>query len=298
MFRSSIDNKGDEKVAKWIECKKCGHKYENSISRCPKCYTKTPITPKKIIVIVLSAVFALFVVLGFILGFIDDSKEPKPNPTSSTEVAISSSEVKETSDSSKEEIASSSEPEKTSNPSSQAIKDEKITDSDGFVTGSKNKKVEVKVPKWLLLSLEPNYDYKITATDKEYGVAKINKNSDGSATFIFNTYNDYQKTVLIGNSAANSACSALSTSGSPITKVEKDSKFQTIKLYTKYKGAEEIDDNIKTAIIMVGLTVCNAQIFDCNAPLNSMFEVYSSQGEHILSLDFPKAGELFYSAMQ
>ncbi len=296
-------------MARWIECKKCGHKYQNNISRCPKCYTKTPITPKKIILIVLSVVFALLVALGFVLAFIDQPNETTPTPTSSVETPSSSSENKATDNFSSDLSSTSSKPSekdesepsqpKTTNTSTpKTVKDEKIIDSDGFVTGSKNQKVEVKVPKWLLLSLEPNYDYKITATDKEYGVVKVNKNSDGSATFVYNTYNDYQKTLLLNSAATNSAFSALTIENSPIVRVEKDSKYKRVKLYTKYNTADEIDDNIKLAVIMVGLTVCNSQIFDCTMPLESTFEFYNQAEVNILSLDFPKAGELFYSAMQ
>ena len=79
-------------MAKWINCKKCGHEYHSSLNCCPECSTPTP-SFKKIIAIFTCILFCAIVVVGIVLGFKDNKIKPVPQNSEVTSTVADSSEV-------------------------------------------------------------------------------------------------------------------------------------------------------------------------------------------------------------
>ncbi len=59
-------------MAKWIECKKCGHEYSSDIKECPKCYNKTPVSFLHLLKYLIVAILVLITLTFAIAGFFDD----------------------------------------------------------------------------------------------------------------------------------------------------------------------------------------------------------------------------------
>lgn len=298
-------------MSKWIECKKCQHKYQNSLSRCPNCSNPTPLTTKKCITFILYGLFALTVVVGLFLAFFGDKLKPEDTTNATSSMVNSKIKGAESSkqsviESDSESVVSTPKPENSKTTSivtnnevvSSKTENIPIDDPDGVVKGSKAGNVTVTVPKWILFSLDPDYDYKTTTTDQSFGVIKTEKNANGSATFTFDTYNNYYKTVLLTVSTGNASCSSIRIKNASVTKVEHDEKFKTVKVYTTYQTESEIEQNVMADIIVAGFAVTNSQFFDHKNTLGSTFEIYNMQNQCIATSNFPKAGEEFYNAIQ
>ena len=103
-------------MAKWINCKNCGHEYLSSLNRCPECSTPTP-SFKKVISVAVAALFCALVIVGIVLGFRDN--KIKTAPDSSKPVLASSNDSSDISSSSSEnEKDESSSSSKNDNSSS------------------------------------------------------------------------------------------------------------------------------------------------------------------------------------
>lgn len=59
-------------MGKWIKCKNCGHEYHNDLKECPQCYRKTPLTLKRFTLCCVAFLPVGVVVLGIVLGALDD----------------------------------------------------------------------------------------------------------------------------------------------------------------------------------------------------------------------------------
>ncbi len=58
-------------MAKWINCKDCGHRYYSDIERCPECGRRSPAGPKQYAVYGIIAAVCTFSIVGVILGMQD-----------------------------------------------------------------------------------------------------------------------------------------------------------------------------------------------------------------------------------
>lgn len=73
-------------MAKWIECKKCGHEYSSDIKECPKCYNKTPVSFLHLLKYSIVAILALITLTFAIAGFFDDGIIPDDTASSSSQL--------------------------------------------------------------------------------------------------------------------------------------------------------------------------------------------------------------------
>ncbi len=216
---------------RWINCKKCGHKYSSQLGRCPECSAVT-INFKLISSIVLSVSVLGIVILGIVLGLTDNgtnkidvsskdsSQVSKAETTSKTDSVIQKENSSEES-SSKFDInsilndiqssSSNNSSQKENNSSvynaSKESNSEKTQASYKYKIGTEmlGDMYYITMPEYFLRYLYKlsglensgkafeDFAYTLTDEDKQAGFTKIYKNSDGSATkaITINKYNAY-----------------------------------------------------------------------------------------------------------
>lgn len=92
-------------MAKWIECKKCGHVYSSDIKECPKCYNKTPVSFLHLLKYFVVSILVLITLTFAIAGFFDDGITPADTVSSSSQLTHDDND-KCTQDSSAEPLSS------------------------------------------------------------------------------------------------------------------------------------------------------------------------------------------------
>ena len=197
-------------MAKWINCRKCGHYYHSSLSRCPECSAYT-VTVGNVLLIASLSVVAIAVVIGVILGFNDkgalkvDNNPSQTDSKGQTESTDSTDKVPNSSNGKTQSSNESKIEPIQSNPTQNETEKEEETDKESSVTESvEDKKPQVKIgavrsgemyyitrPLYYLEYVYSitgkevpfeEYAYGLTEEDKKLGFKKVTKNSDGSAT--------------------------------------------------------------------------------------------------------------------
>ena len=279
-------------MAKWIKCKKCGHEYMNSIKRCPQCYEKAPLDMGKVIIAVLALllVAAIAVGIGLWQGGNGGAEGSSSNVTTAAGGNTTTSSV------SSEKTSTSSEPSSVPQSSSEAPVSSEImtykqpTDSDGNVRVGSDGTVYITMPEWLLLLVEPDFDYQLTDTEKnEYNFTGIKKNSDGSATYSIG-YNDYFRFCLLFLSDTKGDITSMKWLATvDLAELEEDGGVKNIKIHTTHEDMSTLnrDTELLTHAVAAGLSVTVYQYFDMSQSVGSVFEYYSKDGELLGTSTFP-----------
>ncbi len=209
-------------MAKWINCKQCGHEFSSAISRCPEC-GKWRLTAKTAFGSLLGTAFLSFVAVGMILGFTDDgngniatasgtnSNITSSDKTESNDEASAFESHSQSSSVDSSEESSSGKPESTpasskiSKPVSSADSSSSIPTTStqstpavvSYPVGTiiKNNLVYTTVPKFYLsyvytafsVNTKMSFDefaYSLKDEDKAYGYTEVIRNSNGDATLV------------------------------------------------------------------------------------------------------------------
>ena len=207
-------------MGKWITCKKCGHEYYNSLSRCPECSSRSPIKLRNIVYLTGAAVVCTVAAVGIVLGIKD---RPEPEAASSGAKVIGFESFVSGSESAFADASSNNEPQvpseaeslrernassKTQAPASEKSITESKTGSASFYSSAsenvmsssgtgKNdaetvgEKVYVTIEKEIADFLRSTADdeeealFEITEEDRAYGITDVKENADGSVTVAF-----------------------------------------------------------------------------------------------------------------
>ena len=211
-------------MAKWINCKECGHEFSSSLSHCPEC-GKRRLTAKTALGGIFGTAFAVLVVIGMIMGFSDNGK----TDTVSKEGSNITSEEKD---------------ESASYPLGTVVK---------------NGKAYSTVPKYFLEYLFDVFDvegemsfnefaYSLKDEDKDYGYTDVIKNKDGSATL-----------VLPESKLSDMAAKRLTTSKQYIKETENQEFIKKIEYSEKLDkfeitlNTEELNDEQKANLVIFGI---------------------------------------------
>lgn len=213
---------------KWINCKKCGHRYSSQLSRCPECSAVT-VNFKLISSIILSVAVFGIAVFGIVLGFTDnDANKIEVSSKDSTQISkdetISKTDSAVQKENSREESSSklNSNGVLSDNQSSSAKTESENLSTNTASMDSISEKPQVSyqykigtemfgdmyyitMPEYFLRYLYKlsglenegkafeDFAYTLTNEDKQAGFREIYKNSDGSSTkaISINKYNAY-----------------------------------------------------------------------------------------------------------
>lgn len=277
-----------------IKCKKCGARFEKGVKRCPNCYADAPLSAETVIYICIAVALAIALIVGVICIFLDDGSvidEPSSSdaPTSSiVSKEESSSSIISTTISTTKESSSNIAIIPTVTPNTENnIKYKQPTDNDNNISVATDGTVSITVPKWLLLKVEPDFNYQLT--DKEINTYKfktITKNSDGSATYTVD-YNDYHKFLLITKSAVNAVVYEYSNNVW-FSKIEADDGYNNINIYTKYDSLDAFDDGFGIYIALSGLQTTFYQYMHYNYDVGTTIKVYNKNNTLLATYKFPK----------
>lgn len=160
------------------------------------------------------------------------------------------------------------------------------TDKDKNVTVASDGTVSITIPKWFLLKMEPDYDYKLT--DKEansYKFKSVEKNADGSATYKIG-YNDYHGFLLISQSSVNAVVYKYKHN-IWFSKIDADAGYNNIKIYTKYNSLEDFDDDFGAYIALSGLQTTFYQYMHLNYSVGTTITVYNKDNAVLETYKFP-----------
>lgn len=278
-----------------IQCKNCNYRYEKGSKKCPNCGAKAPIQIKKVLHIILALIVAIALVAYIVYVIKNPIEYGNTEPSSSMQTIVSSAEennVKVDDVSSNNKPSSSSkvsQPAKVTNTTSlnSSTPFKQPTDKDKNISVAKDGTVSIKVPKWFLFKIEPDYDY--TLTDKEANIYKftsVTKNSDGSATYKVK-YNDYHKFLLTSKSAVNAVVYEYSNNVW-FSKIENDDGYNNIKIYTKYNSLNDFDDGFGIYISLSGLQATFYQYMHYNYSVGTTITVYNKNNDVLATYKFPE----------
>lgn len=278
-------------MSKWIHCKHCGHEYRNTLKRCPKCQSLTPVRFKTLLGGLLSVAVAVAVIVGLILGFTEKSD---PNGSSSDLAALSPSvqsgfQSSLNSPSTVSNSSSSKQEDDPVGPQPTASQYPQPTDRDGNIKVLSDGTVQITIPQWLLLLVEPDFNYQLTEQEKtEYKFTGITKNSDGSATYSVG-YNDAARYRLILGSQINGSISGLKKL-STVTKVEfTQHEYGTVKIYTTHRDAAQLqgDQPLLTNTLAIGISATVYQYFHMGQSVGCTLQFYNADGALIATSPYP-----------
>lgn len=160
------------------------------------------------------------------------------------------------------------------------------TDSDNNVTIANDGMVSITIPKWFLLKIEPNYNYKLTDQEvNEYKFKSVSKNSDGSATYKIG-YNDYYGFLLISQSSVNSVVNKYKHN-IWFSKIDVDAGYNNIKIFTQYNSLEDFDDDFDVYITLSGLQTTFYQYINYNYSVGTTITVYNKDNVVLATYKFP-----------
>ena len=278
-----------------IQCKNCNYRYEKGSKECPNCGAKAPMQFKKVLHIILAILLVIALVAYIIYVIKNPIDYGNTEPSSSMQTITSSTEDNNVKDDDISSNNRSSSPSKVSEPakvtsiasSGGATTFKQPTDKDNNISVAKDGTVSIKVPKWFLLKIEPDYDY--TLTDKEANIYKfmgVTKNSDGSATYKIK-YNDYHKFLLTAKSAVNAVVYEYSNNVW-FSKIESDDGYNNIKIYTKYDSLDNFDDGFNIYISLSGLQATFYQYMHYNYSVGTTITVYNKNNAVLATYKFPE----------
>ena len=160
------------------------------------------------------------------------------------------------------------------------------TDNDNNVKIDANGIVSITVPKWFLLKMEPDYDYKLTNEEANtYNFKSVTKNSDGSATFKIG-YNDYHKFLLITKSSVNAVVNKYKHN-IWFFEVKSDEGFNNVKISTKYNSLEDFDEDFAIYIAATGIQTTFYQYLHYNYSVGTTITVYNKDNLLLATYKFP-----------
>lgn len=279
-------------MSKLIECKKCGYRFEQGSKACPNCSNKAPIDFKKILYIVLAVAAAIIFVIFAVKMILDDGVvdlESSSQTDLSSVIENSSTESDTVSNQESGSSSNFSAPAITTNTntSNNDTKFKQPTDNDNNITVANDGTVSITIPKWFLLKIEPDYDYKLT--DKEANIYKfksVTKNADGSATYTV-SYNDYHKFLLTSKSAVNAVVYEYSNNVW-FSKIEADEGYNNIKIYTKYDSLDNFDEGFGIYISLSGLQASFYQYMHYDYNVGTTITVYNKDNVVLGTYKFPE----------
>lgn len=276
-------------MSKWIKCKKCGREYDNSIKQCPVCYNKTPMRLKDIVTAVITVLLVVGCVVGVYLALTDDGGVVGTSSSASSAASTLSSDGQSSSiassSASSAQSAALSKPS-SDRPTSSAGNYKQPSDGDGNVIVGSNGTVKFTIPKWLLLLTEPDFDYKLTDTEKnEYKFTGINKNSDGSATYSIG-YNDYHKFRLIMGSSTTASVTDFKKL-STVRDVQYSNGYGKVKIFTTYLSIDEIDGQFSNLLLVAGIKTTTYQYISFYDAVGTEIEIYDKDDNLIGVSKYP-----------
>lgn len=187
-------------MSKWINCRKCGHEYNNSLSRCPNCSTIT-LSSKSVLSIVIVILICLGACIGIVLGFTEDNPPSDKTEPSSSDKTVSSN-VSSTASSNIPSSTNFSKPASSTPQSSSSKPSSSSSQQNETVNLPKigSKKIGdfyyTTLPKYYLedwyeitkavMGYTETFDtfaYSFTEKEKDLGFTQKLKNSDGSVTY-------------------------------------------------------------------------------------------------------------------
>ncbi len=274
-------------MAKWIHCKKCGHKYMNSVPRCPQCFAHTPLSARRLLTVLpLGVLIAAAIVLPIVALTTGSGETPKEDPTTQAAATTTTTTVSDPTVNTAESHTGSST---TGTTVVATNKYRQPTDTDGNVVIGSDGIAKITMPKWLLLLTEPDFNYQLTEKEKkDYRFTGIAKNADGSATYTIDQ-NDFHRCRLVFTSNANGLVSGLEKL-STVTDVEFTyAQYGKIKVYTAHSDATQLqaDTTLAQSIVAAGLQVTVVQYFDIDQSIGSTFEIYGANGTLLATTKFP-----------
>lgn len=278
-------------MPKWIYCKKCGHKYMNSIKRCPQCFAPTPLTVRALIAALPIIVIALAAVILSIVALNGYTTQTSADETTTSLITTKTTVGEITGATNSSASASSPTSTTATKPtvSSTLTQYRQPSDSDGNVVIGNDGIAELTLPKWLLLLTEPDFNYQLTEKEKtEYRFTGIRKNSDGSATYLIEQ-NDFHRCRLILSSNANAVISGLKRISTVRDVQYTQGQYTTVKVYTSHNSVETLqaDNNLAQNIVVAGLEAIVVQYFDIDQNVGCAFELYSADQTLLSTSVFP-----------
>lgn len=277
-------------MAKWVVCKNCGHRYMNSINRCPKCFKRTPLTARvlltimPIILVVLAAIILPIIALH--------GQRPRPTTGGNAVPTVTTTRSQETATTVSSSAVTTTLTDTTTNIRSTTTKTTKYrqpTDTDKNVTIGTDGIATITLPKWLLLLTEPDFNYQLTEKEKnEYRFIGIRKNADGSATYTIDQ-NDFHRCRLILSSNANALVSGLKQLNTVNDVKFTHGQYNKLKVYTTHTTAAQVqgDNTLAQKIIAAGLQATVVQYFDIDQSVGCVFEIYDSDNALLATSTFP-----------
>ena len=161
------------------------------------------------------------------------------------------------------------------------------TDNDRNITVGNDGIVSITIPKWFLLKMDPNYNYRLT--DKEintYKFISVAKNADASATYKIG-YNDYHGFLLMSKSSVNSVVYKYKHN-IWFSETNVDAGYHNIKIYTKYESLKDFDDDFGFYIAKTGLQTTFYQYIHYNYSVGTTITVYNKENVLLQTYNFPE----------
>lgn len=302
-------------MGKWINCKKCGHQYHSSLSKCPECGCSS-ITFKKILSFVGLAVSLAVVTVGIAFGFLDKGTQKEPvfdqsssvsftdesdiesklQDTSKNEVVKQPTTSENSSDesvSSKEETVSKGESGEQSKPA-QNISTNELPIKPTVGTVLKDGKAYVTVPEYYLRAMHKvlsvageidfeEFAYSMTEEEKQNGGLYIVKNADGSATSVL-TEAYYVKLFAESLKQSNQVVKQLEEYDF-VERTSHSNNFEGVMLVLSVNALSEQE---KQLINAAGITFLYSQYFNPKSDNSCVIELaYADKTEE--RLEFPES---------
>lgn len=202
-------------MGKWINCKKCGHQYHSSLSKCPECGNLT-ITLNKILGFSVLGLVLAVAAVGIVFGFMDKgSDKPQISDQSSVQSVLDSSSVNMESEveikpesESQPTISDNSSSDKVSSKEETVLNESNVSSktettpstpelpiTPNIGTVLKDGKAYITVPEYYLREMHSilsatgdidfeEFAYSMTEEEKLDGGLYVVKNADGSATSV------------------------------------------------------------------------------------------------------------------
>lgn len=273
-------------MGKWIKCKKCGHEYFSTLSKCPNCSSVT--VNFKLVSSILSFVAVLTVaVIGIILGFGSESDNKLETVNSNSSVADDSINSK-----TEDEDETESKREESSNISSASKESESSEKENNVALKIGAQRVGdncyITVPKTYLKSVYDlfalkdsgvdfdEFAYTLSSDDKSAGFTEAKKNSDGSATKIipYGKYNAMLTKYAAGILQYSIGLKKLEF----VEDIENSSILDSFDIKLK-KNKTDLSDSEFTQIIMLGVLSLEKQYYSVDSKNSSVIKIEFLNGE-------------------
>lgn len=308
-------------MAKWINCKSCGHRYYSDIERCPECGRRSPANPKQLAIAGVITAVCTFSLVGVILGMQDHGlttadvssvasenmqdvlskfdELKNSSQDTSTEDNPSSSEASSSSPSStpSSSVVSSSKPSSSVTPSSSAPSSSssasseetpeylapelKNEDPEGYVRVS-GYNVYISYPDYFGKMVFEGAEPSLTADMQAAGFTAIEAHSDGSFTLTISV-KDYMTYLEKYRVNVESVFDAILTDPT-VEALNLGKGYSTVDIRFNY--TEATDDDI-TGGVVTALLITELQVIDPTISTGCVMTLNYRDSDTPIEMHFP-----------